>query len=357
MSQSKKGRKSQRKMTPILFATLAAGAMILAIILMPQNEWQKILNPPDGFEPGIGKTLVWIGTIGAIVFFAIFGAGHALVSERYRQFEFDNTPAPKTEQEKVVERLATQEDFIDHGTVDVVGADGTIVTLRILAKPGASARNIETTAVSLVDDDGKETKFAFSILFDDYSWKQGSDRQFRGPRRPRVDLNIETALQDEYLRQGVLSAQRVYCVGLADYELDELSPEENEQLSDARGINLCRALFKIGYINPEWQKLYMVGGGYAKESDVVDPSLQRIAIIVSVEHSDVALTVEEFVFAIDKLTNLKGLDLKNYSRKPSSFVSTLVRSGEYVDFRELRYKDREDKSHLVPITPRRETED
>jgi len=340
------------KMSPILFAVLAAILLILGMILLQKDTWGLINRPPAGFDPGAGKWLAWFGAIGSILLFALMAAGHEMVVQRHVQFIKDNAPEPKSELDKTIEKLIKTDHYVDHGNVVVEGADGEEEILRILAKPQESGdANIQTRTVSLLDEDGKESEFTYSVLFNDYSWKPGSDRQFRG-KKPRVSININTALDDEYLRRGTQSAPRVYCFGLASHELDELTAEENEKLSDGRGINLCKALFKVGYINPEWQKAIMVGGGYAKETDVADPSLQRVAIIVSVQHSEVTFNVERFVLAIHKLTEIKGLDLLQYSRAPRAFTFMEVSPGEFIDFRRLGYTNRRLSDEIVPIIPK-----
>lgn len=343
------------KMAVVTFLIVCA-ALVGAALAFQDNAWKHILQPEQGFKidpPWLGFAIIAAAVV-SLIFFGLMGIGHAMVNAQYADFIATKTPPPppeKTPEERRSEELA-REGYHDHGSISVPQADGAMQSVRLFARPAApDQQNIINRDVTLRDPQGNESFFNYSVLFHDYSWKEKSDRFFQGKHSKAITL--ETALQNEYLRRGVEKAPRVVCLGLASSEMDTTSAEDNGKLSDVRGINLCKALFKIGYIKEGPQTAIGVGGGYATKDDVADPDLQRVAIIIGVQHTTRAFSIEAFVLAMNELIAVDGVDLEGYSRTPAEFKSGEVNPGQYFTIDDVEYSDRS-SDIVVPVIPKAE---
>jgi hypothetical protein len=348
--------RSAPKMAALTFLVVCA-LIIGAALTFQDNAWKHILSPEKGFTldpPWLGGGIVVIALV-ALLLFGLMGIGHAAVNAQYADFVAKKEPPQqpeKTPAELRADDLVKNHRYHDHGGINVRQPDGPMKTLRLLAQPPeGDEQNIINRNVILQDEEGNESAFNYSVLFHDYSWKKGSERLFQGKHSKPITL--ETALHNEYLRKGVEKAPRIVCFGLASSELSTMSPEDNEKLSDARAGNLCQALYKIGYITHGPQTAIAVGAGHATREDVADPDLQRVAIIIGVQHTTRAFSIEAFVLAINELIDLKGLDLEQYSRRPDLFVMTEgITPGDYISINDVEYVGRANDI-IVPVIPKR----
>lgn len=346
--------RSTRKMAIATFILVCA-VLIVAAMTFQDNAWKHILQPEKDFTldpPWLGRAVIAAG-LASLLFFGLMGVGHAIINGQYAAFAEENEPPPppeKTPAERRAEELAN-DGFHDHGFIEVPQPGGTALQVQLFARePAPDQQNVINRDVTLRDAEGNESAFNYSVLFHDYSWKEGSERLFQG--RHSRPIKIETALLNEYLRRGIEKAPRVVCFGLASSEAEALSEQDNAKLSDARGANLCKALFKIGYIKDGPQTAIAAGAGYAMQEGVADPALQRVAIVVGVQHTTRAFSVDAFVLAMNKLMAVNGVDLEGYSRQPRDFVTNEdVRPGPYVVIGEIEYGERS-SDVIVPVIPK-----
>lgn len=339
---------SNNKMAVFFFIVLCA-AIIFAGSTFKDNSWNHIIQPEEGFPLGrLLPTLAWGLFAFSVIAFGAMGAVHAVVAQRYTEWK-----RTEPEQQELSPAERRKQDLLEDGfqefdRISIKEDDATETLLQVFARPPApDQKSIINRDVTLLDEDGNTSFFNYSVLFHDYAWETGSDRYFQGKHSRH--LKIETALQNEYLRQGVEKAPRVVCFGLSSSELKNMTEEDNETLSDARGMNLCKALFKIGYIKYGPQTAIGVGGGYAKKKGVADPDLQRVAIVVGVKHTTREFSIEAFVLAINELIDVAGLDLEGYSRKPDEFkICDDVEPGEYLAIKDVTYCERKSEI-MIPV--------
>ncbi len=156
------------------------------------------------------------------------------------------------------------------------------------------------------------SRFTFMLLPSQSAWQKGSATEFEGLDSTPVD--IETALKKDYVETLVRRSDRIVCIGLASAEP---APEgKNLRYSDDRAINLCNALFNIGYASETAQAgIGLSLGEYQRvEGEVAATSLQRAAILVGLQNSARYPRTDTLVRALWQMLKVPGVNLERYKR-------------------------------------------
>jgi hypothetical protein len=327
---------SERKMWPILLALGAAAVVAIGALNLPGNGWDLVNKPSEKFTPGPVGVVAWVAAVIAVISFGVVGVAHAMVKSKHETWSKEQAEEPEpTPAEKRADFLTSDLKYQEFEPFEVRLRDGTVKNVRLFALPEREAtKGIVTRDVVLLNHDGTESGLTYSLLFDDYAWKKGSTVLFGGPGRKGIP--IDEAMQDEYLRVGVQKSAHVVCIGLASSEISTMTDQENERLSDARGINLCKALFKLGYIVEGTHTASSASGGYAKSPGAVaDPERQRTAIVIAIRYTK-EFDLEPFILAINQLVSI--VNLEAYSRAPNDFViCDPVLPGPYYSIGDVKY--------------------
>lgn len=336
-------------MMPFVWGFGGALVIALAAINFSSNSWDVINNPPKGFSAGGWGIAAYIFAAGAVLFFGLLGVSHAVVRGEHEKFlaaekEKAEAAANKTPEQKRDEYLVNHDRYIKHAPIEVHQADGSSKKWTVYAREEKRGpTGIVTRDVVLLSEKAEESSFTYGLMFDEYAWYKGSVTLFEGPSKKGIP--IEEGMIDEQLRVGVQRAQHVVCIGLASAEISTMSEEDNEKLSDARSINLCKALFKMGYISEEHQTAVGAAGGFAKPSAAIDPTRQRTAIVIGV-HYGKEFDVDTFILAINQLVTI--VDLEGYSRAPANFhTSEPISPGRYFTIKDVNWVPRT-SNVLVP---------
>lgn len=350
----------------VLVQILGCLGVIAIVWAYPGNAWKFITAPEEGFSPGIWLSRIALaaGVIASIAVLAVVIC-NAFVTAKHDTFlatkakEEPEAPPPISPIEQRAAQIVTNDNMREFDAVTWTAPDGSAQTFRVFAEdsqPDDTEIKFRTVKLLEPTEDGKyaEVEFGYAVLSDSFSWLKGSERKFKGTSGKGI--NIETALkQSAYIQSGVREAPRIICIGLASAELSSMSQEDNENLSDARAMNLGLALLDLKFADEKRQYVQGLGGGYAqqKPDEVADPDLQRAAIIIAVHHSQKKFDVPQFVLAINKLVAVKKINLEKYSRQPEHFRRTVRLSwkGQYASYKSLKDGGKADED-FIPITPR-----
>lgn len=152
------------------------------------------------------------------------------------------------------------------------------------------------------------TKVFIAVLPVKSVWFPGKHDTFEGGEH---GVPLEDGLRKDYVKQLVDESDKLVCIGLASSE----PATNNTALSDDRAVNLCRALFNIGYATEGRHKAYGMGLGEAIIAEgSLSMSLQRSVIIVGIGNSRHTPWPRDLVETAKMQTQVTGVRLDQYRR-------------------------------------------
>lgn len=152
------------------------------------------------------------------------------------------------------------------------------------------------------------TRFAY-VVSARAVWMIGRDDVFEGPDEDGTP--IDEGLRRDYVQKLVNESDRVVCIGLAS---SERGPD-NSRLADNRAFHLCRALYNIGFVDPERQIVRGVSLGEAQlGEDEVAVSTQRSVVLVGIYNSRRIPRAEDVLSALEHLVQVEGVRMASYRR-------------------------------------------
>lgn len=164
-------------------------------------------------------------------------------------------------------------------------------------------------------DAATTTKFYYTILAGHSVWKTGSADHVEGGDN---GIGIEQAVKHDFVEKLVNEANRLVCIGVASSE----PGPNNTGLADDRAVNLCRALFNVGYAREGAHRAFGISVGEAKFHQGVSTNLQRSVIIVGIGNTNRIPQPLDVVESVTELARIPGVRLDQYARSDDNKLCT-----------------------------------
>jgi len=211
------------------------------------------------------------------------------------------------------------------------------------------SNNLWFRRAALEYEGGASIDLKIAVLYGDESWQRGSEEHVAQRRRGRP-VHVEKAIDTPFMRRALAQSDYAVCLGLASSEMSGLA-QLNEELSDHRAVNLCRAVANLRLKETEYVR--GVGLGYARSSTELEDmaTRQRAIVVVGVDVIG-NLYVSDLVRSVAQLITLNGVKFADYSRGVETYsVFKEVTLGAYTGARNVRTVDGNDDSFLVLKEP------
>lgn len=180
--------------------------------------------------------------------------------------------------------------------------------LEIRAKPQRQLDDGTITRDAALVYRERVTRFSY-VVSARAVWMTGRDDRFVGPTDEVTP--IEEGLRRDYIQSLVNDSDRVVCIGLSSSE----PGPDNTRLADNRAFHMCRALFNIGFIDPERQIVRGISLGEAQLGANETPvSTQRSVVLVGIYNSRHIPHAEDLLQALQHLVQVEGVRIGSYRR-------------------------------------------
>ncbi len=189
--------------------------------------------------------------------------------------------------------------------------------------------NIWFQRAALVYAGGQVVDLKAAVLYGDESWKSLSAEYVSQKRRGRP-VHIENAINRPLIKTSLAQSHYAICLGLSSAETTQPS-NLNEELSEDRAANLCRAIINLEFKRTEDVFGVDLGVARTKQTDLELQSKQRAVVVIGVDVFGEDLHMAELIRAASEVIQLNGLVIDDYSRSRSGYVvMNRLDGGEYV---------------------------
>lgn len=221
--------------------------------------------------------------------------------------------------------------MLQFSRTDVDGAEKIVLADLFIAPPPEepSDTNLWFRRASLVYEDGSAVDMKAAVLYGDEAWKQLSHQHVAQKRRGRP-VHIEKAINRPLIQTNLTQSHYAVCLGLASAQGTQPA-SRNEELSDDRSVNLCRAVVNLGFKQSSDVLGLSLGVARTEKSDKDLQARQRALVIVGVDVLGDDLHMRELIRTATDVIRLDGVAISDYSRSHNGYtLFRNVSAGEYV---------------------------
>lgn len=191
------------------------------------------------------------------------------------------------------------------------------------------AANLWFQRAALVYEDGQVVDLKAAVLYGDEAWQALSDEHVAQKLRGRP-VHIENAINRPLIQLNISQSHYAVCLGLASAQSTD-PPNRNDELSDDRAVNLCRAVANLDFKKPEDVIGLSIGVARTEQDDADLQARQRAVIILGVDVFGSDLHLRELIRAATEVIQLNGVVISDYTRSEYGYtVFRGIQKGEYV---------------------------